>query len=107
MICSECHTENPANARFCAQCGTALAAGSPHYASFWLRMVAFWIDMFILSIVYMALSVARIATQLAQLEGGGTQSVFVVSALILTLALALLSVAHLAERADPGQDGRG
>ncbi len=53
MICPGCGHENPAVARFCAKCGSALSAESPaadpaapssDFAGFWIRLVAWIID---------------------------------------------------------------
>jgi uncharacterized RDD family membrane protein YckC len=70
MFCSNCGTENNADAKFCTSCGNALAvpvvvhAGSPttpparpvQYAGFWMRFAALLIDRFVLAIPGVAIA---------------------------------------------------
>jgi uncharacterized RDD family membrane protein YckC len=63
MVCPNCGTENIAGARFCRNCGNALASSevaspfgetavaAPEYMGFWIRVVAYLIDAVVLGIV--------------------------------------------------------
>ncbi len=61
MFCPQCGKENGADARFCVQCGRALAAppaADPAvFAGFWLRVAAVVIDAVILTAGYMVIMV--------------------------------------------------
>jgi uncharacterized RDD family membrane protein YckC len=67
MFCPQCGSENPADSKFCRQCGKSLllvsaaASFAPppppvHYAGFWLRVVAHIIDKLVLAIPGVILS---------------------------------------------------
>lgn len=94
MKCPSCGNENPAEARFCANCGAAMAATSPtevqptqapapgqpkapprqpatDYAGFWIRFGAWAIDTFLFLVMVVGLGILYGLALLARASGGG------------------------------------